>query len=379
MAGVTSDDYTESRIDVSTTCHWRIATGATATTVVPWRTAGRRTEHSRRWRRGDGWTVETVERGSHDDDRATARLRADFDAVYPSLHATVSDHPGLNVGVRATVLSRDCENSDGTRLAVSTDGWAVTVVLGEGEAARRSVASAPDLAAQVADLLDPRVRLDGREPAGLADLPTGPTVLLQPTVAGMLLHELIGHAAEEGHIGAGDRVLPPGVQVIAEPTRCGVDDEGVPAGPLVLIDDGVVQTTIADRVRAPARGTEPSGYARCGAHAPQPQPRLTHLRIAAPRSTALPGRYVRCLSATGARYFHGSAVVDVSRAEVESGDPVRPFRLVVERADLLRATVAGAARAGTGTGFCIKDGDELPSAVRCGPVVLAGARCWTAP
>ncbi|HZB50142.1 MAG TPA: metallopeptidase TldD-related protein [Mycobacteriales bacterium] len=186
-------------------------------------------------------------------------------------------------------------------------------------------------------------------------------LLLEPAVAGVLLHELVGHAVEEGDAAEGTRVLPPGVDVRAEPLRATVvDDAGVPTSSVPLVVDG--------RVSAP-----PRGHAWVGAHGPRPRTRLPLLRVSAGRpGVEPPADVLRCRAVRGARYFRGLALLDLARVE-RPGGTHRPAaaRAVVRAADLVAATLlAGGPESPGRYGLCVKDGDGLPSRVDCPALLL---------
>jgi hypothetical protein len=190
----------------------------------------------------------------------------------------------------------------------------------------------------------------------LAGAPANTPVLLRRPVAGILVHELIGHAVEETDLAPGSAVLPAGVSVV-RPGRTGeYDDEGAEVGgDLLIVEDG----------RVAAR--RPAGDAWCGPHSPRPRPRMLDLHVrASPRTFALPDLYLVVNRLRGGRYFRGQAVLDVAEASlIRDGEtwPVAPFRLVISHADL-RWRVMPMVSPSDGdplTGPCIKDGDLMMS------------------
>ena len=113
----------------------------------------------------------------------------------------------------------------------------------------------------------------------------------RPGLAGILLHEAIGHGLEgdfnrkgtsafSGRIG--ERVAAPGVTVIDDGAigdRRGsltIDDEGTPTQRNVLIEDGILKAYIQDRLNARLMGVAPTGNGRRESFAHAPMPRMTN-------------------------------------------------------------------------------------------------------
>ncbi len=116
-------------------------------------------------------------------------------------------------------------------------------------------------------------------------------VLLGPGWPGVMLHEAVGHGLEgdfnrkgtsafSGRIG--ERVAAPGVTVIddgAIDSRRGsltIDDEGTPTDRTVLIEDGILNGYIHDRLSARLMGMTPTGNGRRQSFAHSPMPRMTN-------------------------------------------------------------------------------------------------------
>jgi len=130
------------------------------------------------------------------------------------------------------------------------------------------------------------LNLDSR-PAPAGEMP----VVLGPGWPGILLHEAIGHGLEgdfnrkktSAFAGlVGKRIATPGVTVVDDgtlPDRRGsitVDDEGTPSGRTVMIEDGVLQGFIQDRLNARLMGVRPTGNGRRQSYAHSPMPRMTN-------------------------------------------------------------------------------------------------------
>src|SRR6478672_5980512 len=108
--------------------------------------------------------------------------------------------------------------------------------------------------------------------------------------AGVLLHEAVGHGLEgdfnrkgtsafTGRIG--ERVAAPGVTVIDDGAmfqRRGsltIDDEGTPTRKTVLIEDGILEGYLQDRLNARLMGMEATGNGRRESFAHAPMPRIS--------------------------------------------------------------------------------------------------------
>ena len=117
------------------------------------------------------------------------------------------------------------------------------------------------------------------------------TVVLGPGWPAVMLHEAVGHGLE-GDFNrkktsafsdlVGERVASPGVTVIDDGTvadRRGsltVDDEGTPTSSTVLIEDGILQGYMCDRMNARLLGCAATGNGRRQSYAHAPMPRMTN-------------------------------------------------------------------------------------------------------
>ncbi|RVQ66917.1 metalloprotease TldD [Croceicoccus ponticola] len=150
------------------------------------------------------------------------------------------------------------------------------------------------------DLFDPATwnrALDSALEQALVNLESVPApagvcpVLLGPGWPGVLLHEAVGHGLEgdfnrkktsvfSGRIG--ERVAAPGVTVIDDGSIAGrrgsltIDDEGTPTSRTVLIEDGILNGYMQDRLNARLMGVEPTGNGRRQSYAHAPMPRMTN-------------------------------------------------------------------------------------------------------
>jgi TldD protein len=112
-----------------------------------------------------------------------------------------------------------------------------------------------------------------------------------PGLAGVLLHEAVGHGLEgdfnrkgtsafAGRVG--EQVAAKGVTIVDDgtmPERRGslsFDDEGTPTSRTVLIEDGILKGYMQDRQNARLMGVEPTGNGRRESYAHPPMPRMTN-------------------------------------------------------------------------------------------------------
>ncbi|MBO5741611.1 MAG: TldD/PmbA family protein [Bacteroidaceae bacterium] len=119
-------------------------------------------------------------------------------------------------------------------------------------------------------------------------------VVMAPGASGILMHEAIGHAfeADFNRVGTsifagkmGQRVCRPEVTIVDDGTQAEDvgflrwDDEGIPGQRTVLVDKGVLNSYMHDRISARHYGVEPTGNGRRESfrHAPQPRMRSTYM------------------------------------------------------------------------------------------------------
>ena len=122
------------------------------------------------------------------------------------------------------------------------------------------------------------------------------TVVLGSGWPGILLHEAIGHGLEgdfnrkgtsafSGRVGK--RVAAKGVTVVDDgtlPQRRGslnIDDEGNPTRRTVLIEDGILQGYMQDRLNSGLMNVAPTGNGRRESFAHMPMPRMTNTMMLA--------------------------------------------------------------------------------------------------
>ena len=122
------------------------------------------------------------------------------------------------------------------------------------------------------------------------------TVVLGNGWPGILLHEAIGHGLEgdfnrkgtsafSGRVGK--RVAAKGVTVVDDGTlerrrgSLNIDDEGNPTRRTVLIEDGILQGYMQDRLNSGLMNVAPTGNGRRESFAHMPMPRMTNTMMLA--------------------------------------------------------------------------------------------------
>jgi TldD protein len=117
------------------------------------------------------------------------------------------------------------------------------------------------------------------------------TVIVDPKLCGVFVHEAFGHLSEADHVYENPRLLEmmrPGkrfgedfLNIVDDgslPDEAGFlayDDEGVPTGRSQLIEDGVLVGRLHNRETAARMGERPTGNARAISHAHPPIVRMT--------------------------------------------------------------------------------------------------------
>ena len=117
------------------------------------------------------------------------------------------------------------------------------------------------------------------------------TVVLGPGWPGVLLHEAIGHGFEGDFNRKGTSAFGgthrregrrPGVTVVDDGTLAGrrgslyIDDEGTPTQCTMLIENGVLNGYMQDKLNARLMGMAPTGNGRRESFAHLPMPRMTN-------------------------------------------------------------------------------------------------------
>ena len=224
------------------------------------------------------------------------------------------------------------------------------------------------------------------------DAPAGEMdVVLGPGWPGILLHEAIGHGLEgdfnrketsafSGMLGKA--VASPLVTVVDDGTIPGrrgslnVDDEGTPTRRNVLIEKGILQGYMQDRLNARLMGVEATGNGRRESYAHMPMPRMTNTFMLAGEddpeeiirgvkrgiyAVAFGGGQVDITS--GKFTFSGSEVYLIEDGKVTA--PVKGATFIGNGPDVLtRVSAVGHDLAlDRGVGTCGKEGQSVPVGV----------------
>ena len=222
-------------------------------------------------------------------------------------------------------------------------------------------------------------------PAGTMD------VVLGPGWPGILLHEAIGHGLEgdfnrkqtsafSGRIG--QRVASELCTVVDDgtiPSRRGsinVDDEGTPTQRTVLIENGILQGYLQDRLNASLMSMTVTGNGRRESYAHIPMPRMTNTFMLAGESepedilrSVKKGLYAVSFGGGQVDITNGKFVFSASEAYlIEDGkltDPVKGATLIGNGPDVLtRVSMVGSdLKLDEGVGTCGKDGQSVPVGV----------------
>ena len=222
-------------------------------------------------------------------------------------------------------------------------------------------------------------------PAGTMD------VVLGPGWPGILLHEAIGHGLEgdfnrkqtsafSGRIG--QRVGSELCTVVDDgtiPSRRGsinVDDEGTPTQRTVLIENGILQGYLQDRLNASLMSMTVTGNGRRESYAHIPMPRMTNTFMLAGESepedilrSVKKGLYAVSFGGGQVDITNGKFVFSASEAYlIEDGkltDPVKGATLIGNGPDVLtRVSMVGSdLKLDEGVGTCGKDGQSVPVGV----------------
>lgn len=208
---------------------------------------------------------------------------------------------------------------------------------------------------------------------------------------GILLHEAVGHGLEgdfnrkgtsvfAGRIGK--RVASPGVTVVDDgslPDRRGsltIDDEGTPTGRTVLIEDGILQGYLQDRLNARLMGVAPTGNGRRQSYAHMPLPRMTNT-IMQPGSSTTEEMISSVKCGLYAVHF-GGGQVDITSGKfvfaaseaylIENGRvtvPVKGATLIGSGAEAMTqvSMIGGNLELDPGIGTCGKAGQGVPVGV----------------
>ena len=224
------------------------------------------------------------------------------------------------------------------------------------------------------------------------DAPAGSMeVVLGPGWPGILLHEAIGHGLEadfnrkktSAFAGlVGKKVASELCTVVDDgtiPFRRGslnVDDEGNPTHNTVLIEKGVLQGYLQDRLSANLMKTAPTGNGRRQSYDHIPMPRMTNTFMMAGESA--PEDIIKSVSRGLYAVHFGGGQVDITSGKfvfsaseaylIEDGKitaPVKGATLIGDGPTVLRqvTAVGNDLKLDQGVGICGKEGQTIPVSV----------------
>ena len=224
------------------------------------------------------------------------------------------------------------------------------------------------------------------------DAPAGESVVvLGPGWPGILLHEAVGHGLEadfnrkgvsafSGRIG--QQVASPLCTVIDDGTigsrrgSLNVDDEGMPTQKNVLIEKGVLQGYLQDRLSSRLTGAQSTGNGRRQSYQQHPMPRMTNTYMLAGESD--PEDIVRSVEKGLYCPSFGGGQVDITNGNfvfsatecylIEGGRITRPVRgasLIGNGPEALKyvSMVGHDLKLDEGVGVCGKEGQSVPVGV----------------
>ncbi len=231
------------------------------------------------------------------------------------------------------------------------------------------------------------------------------TVLCDPELTGVLIHEAFGHACEADGVVAGssilkgrlgDKVASELVSAYDDPTIEGswgwvpYDDEGVKGERKALLREGVLASYITNRESAAKLGLKPNGGARAQSYAHPPIVRMSNTFVA-------PGDWsfeemvedieygVYLLGSRGGQVEPGKGVFQFNAQEaylIERGEVTKPLR-DASLSGLILETLLNVDAVGRdfklSPGYCGKDGQVVPAStggptIRVRNAVVGGAR-----
>ena len=225
-------------------------------------------------------------------------------------------------------------------------------------------------------------------------------VVLAAGDSGILLHEAIGHGLEadfnrkktSNYSGRGGELVASALCTVVDDGTIddsrgslNVDDEGELPAYNVLIENGVLQAYLQDRISAKAMGTKPSGNGRRQSFKHYPMPRMTNTYMLGGASSqeeiirSVP-RGIYCVAFSGGQVniSNGDFVFSVTEGYmIEDGRitaPIRNVNLIGNGPDVLTkvTAVGGDFQLSDGRWTCGKDGQQVPVGVGIPTVLVSG-------
>ena len=211
-------------------------------------------------------------------------------------------------------------------------------------------------------------------------------VVLAGEAGGTMIHEAVGHGLEADHAEAGlsvysgrigEKVASELITVVDDPTIEGLygsyrwDDEGFPAEPVVLIENGVLKTYLYDRFTALKYGKKTNGHGRREnfRHIPIPRMSNTFIKPGTMKGEEIvksidKGLLVKKMGGGEVNPLTGDFVFEVREGYyVENGEicyPVKGATLVGNGPKVLEAIDMVGDRLFFEPGICGKDGQGVP-------------------
>ncbi len=227
------------------------------------------------------------------------------------------------------------------------------------------------------------VSLLSAEPA-----PSGPfRVIFSPSIAGLLVHECVGHNCEADLVlsgqsildgKTGERIASPLVTIVDDPTLEAAygsyryDAEGVPASPVKIVEGGVLSSFLNNIETASRTGARPDGHGRAQSYHARPLVRMSNTYMSAGESS-LDEMIRACergilLGRGDGGYVLSERGEYTCRARdgvlIERGELTRPLRDIVVNGLLLetlsRIEAVGKDLKLEDPGECYKDGQSVP-------------------
>lgn len=212
-------------------------------------------------------------------------------------------------------------------------------------------------------------------------------VVLASSAGGTFVHEAIGHSLEADHVQEGTSpayvgklgktVAPEFIHIIDDPTlpfhrgSYYADDEGTPAGPTPLVENGVLKGYLYDRSTAMKDRLNSNAHGRRESYHHRPIPRMSNLYIAPGKDD--PEQIIRELDHGLLVTKMGGGQVDTATGEfvfeveegfwVENGMKrhlLRDANLLGVGPDVLKSIDRLGWDIGWGIGTCGKDGQGVP-------------------
>ena len=208
-------------------------------------------------------------------------------------------------------------------------------------------------------------------------------LVLSPTVAAVLFHELIGHGSEEIDLWTSSFPLvgPKYMQILSKhPNQNGFDDEGVPISEVQLVNNGYMVKFPIDREQVSKNGGYPSGLCQAATHGRSPRVRCTHLKVFGGQTDpeyliANVNKGIFCFATSGAEFHQGFTVVRVKGARrIENGElgtVVSPFIFIINLPELQYhlTELANDSRIGR-SAHCVKYGEAIPTQTQAPSTLL---------